>query len=548
MPVLQFDYPGCADAAGDHTAPGQVPSWIESIGVAIDELERLSGVSDVVVVGFRLGALLAPEAISERDDVAALALLAPPPSGKAYVRELTGLARMIDGALPPFADSDEQPFDGIEAAGFRMTTETVEALRALEWQGTVRRLHGLDALLMPASVTSGITEIADSLGAAGSQATVAPFDGYNLLMCSPTANEIPWNTLDRAVDWIAGHAHPAAAAELMPATAGPLEGEGYREWPVVIGPSPEMCGVLCTPAQGKAGGEVTLILNAGAVPHIGWARGAVDMARALARDGVASLRLDLPGLGQSEDAPGKRLFLYDSRTPDDVTRAIDWLQEAGFTSVCAAGICAGAYQAFHTARHDTRIDRLVMVNPLCFSWNSSYALDMGVSKAVENARALRGKGPASAQAGEGTPGTEKRANALRGFVAKRGKRIARRTLELAKSALSGLSPARLFARGPVERWMSDITGRGAKVLVVSCDGDLSIEEIARHFGPDGERLRRMDGVTMERLPAADHTLTPAHSRTMLTAQVRSLLRSGSDHPDQLRSEAGNRDAAIRKTR
>ncbi len=71
--------------------------------------------------------------------------------------------------------------------------------------------------------------------------------------------------------------------------------------------------------------------------------------------------------------------------------------------------------------------------------------------------------------------------------------------------------------------MKSITGRGTQVLVVSCEDDLSLQEIARHFGPDGERLRRMKGVTMMLVPAADHTLTPVHARDMLTGQLISML-------------------------
>ena len=76
LPVLQFDYPGCGDAAGDHAAPRQVEAWVKSIGAAIDRLKRETGVDDVILVGFRLGALLAPLAVAGRDDVAGLALLA----------------------------------------------------------------------------------------------------------------------------------------------------------------------------------------------------------------------------------------------------------------------------------------------------------------------------------------------------------------------------------------------------------------------------------------------------------------------------------------
>ena len=522
MPVLQFDYPGCGDAPGDHTAPGQVAGWINGIAGAIDRLKSETGVEDVLVVGFRLGALLAPAAIAGRGDIAGLALLAPPASGKAYMRETTGLSRMVDAALPAYAGATAEPFDGVVAAGFRLSAETVAALRVLEWQGHLADRPDIDLLLMPPQVAEGHSQLAEGIRTAGGKAELVALDGFARLMSSPTANDIPLSAIDVVAQWAARLSKPSDRM-LNPVDATPpfLDGEGYREHPVVIEPAPEICGVLCTPIDALPGAPVALILNAGAIPHIGWARGAVEMARTLARRGIASMRVDLPGLGQSDTPSEKRLFLYDERASGDVVRILDWLEQRGYGQACAMGICAGAHQAFHAARRDPRISHLGMINPLCFSWNSSYALDMGLSKIRDNAR-----GPLVAEAPPAKDGATADGNASASplkSVLKLGKPILRGSVEFAKSVLSRLSGEGAMTRRPVEGWMKSITGRGTQVLVVSCEDDLSLQEIARHFGPDGERLRRMKGVTMMLVPAADHTLTPVHARDMLTGQLISML-------------------------
>ncbi len=506
----------------------------------------------MLVVGFRLGALLVPAAVAGRDDVAGLALLAPPASGKTYVRELTGLSRMIDAALPPAPNADEAAFDGVTVAGFRMSAETIAALRMAEWRDALEALRPPRLLMMPRASAPELSALAGRLEAAGSVVTATPFEGYDGLMCNPTANDIPQATLDAAVGWIAGHAVPRhAEAGAFPAP-GPLQCAHFQEWPLVIDPAPEICGVLCLPVDGTSR-EVALILNAGAVPHVGWARGTVETARALAAEGVASLRIDLPGLGQSGTPAEKRLFLYDQRGRADVTRALDWLERAGFAEVCAVGTCSGAFQAFHAARHDARITRLTMVNPLCFAWNKSYALDMGVWKAYKNSRAALGKVEAAADEAAAADAAMPR-RALRGLVMRGAQRLIRFSLELAKSAASRLSLSRMVRGRPVERWMAALTARGARVMMVSCEGDLSLEEIVRHFGPGGERLWRMEGVTKVLLPAADHTLTPVHARRMLTedlarfmgAPVRGKAASASRPPRAERSHpaAGTSEAAL----
>ena len=538
LPVLQFDYPGCGDAAGDHDAPGRVPAWTASIGEAIDRLKRETGVDDVLLVGFRLGAMLAPEAVAARADVAALALLAPPPSGKAYIRELTGLSRMIDATLPAQADTiDGLPFDGLQAAGFRMTAQTVAALRALEWTDTLAATPVGDLLVMPAAPSPKLSRLVEDLGQGGRRTRLEPFTGYAMLMCELSASEIPQGVLASVVAWArerAGRARGDGPPAPLPAS---LSGPHWEERPVVIAGGPEICGVLCVPTGRPAPREVSLFLNAGAVAHVGWARGTVEAARALAAAGGASLRIDLPGVGQSNSTDEKPAFLYDQGLSAEIVRVVDWLEGAGFRGVCAIGTCSGAFQAFHAARRDPRIAQIAMVNPLCFRWNSSYALDIGVWKAYESTKvALKLK-----KVGD-EPGDEPAAPAPRGGPAAPGRPSLRSTLSgiaprlimrslawqkwcMAKLSLTGL----LFGR-PVERWMADLTGRGTRVLVVSADGDLSIEEIARHFGPGGERLKRMPGVTMRRIAACDHTLTPPHARRALDACLVQFTRPTPPRP------------------
>ncbi|TIM60035.1 MAG: alpha/beta hydrolase, partial [Mesorhizobium sp.] len=250
-----------------------------------------------------------------------------------------------------------------------------------------------------------------------------------------------------------------------------LDGPHYTESPVLIGPAPMICGVLCRPRERQTEAEPVIFLNAGGVPHVGWARGTVEAARALAAEGVASLRVDLPGLGLSDPTEEGRLFLYDRRTRHDVSRAINWMERAGYPGVGLVGTCAGAFQAFHAARADRRVRMLTMINPLCFAWNSSYALEMAVWKTYETSKAVLGQ-----NAGAMQESREPAAPAWRGIVSRCARLIIRRGLEAIKSTLSMLHPAALLGQRRVERWMRDLCGRGVRVLLVTSEGDLSLKE------------------------------------------------------------------------
>jgi hypothetical protein len=105
------------------------------------------------------------------------------------------------------------------------------------------------------------------------------------------------------------------------------------------------------------------------------------------------------------------------------------------------------------------------------------------------------------------------------MVSHMGRRLVRRGLETIKTTLSLLHPLKLFKGPSVERWMRALSNRGVRILLVTSEGDLSLKEIDRHFGPDGARLLTMPGVARLSLAAADHTLTPYRARRALVARL-----------------------------
>jgi hypothetical protein len=94
---------------------------------------------------------------------------------------------------------------------------------------------------------------------------------------------------------------------------------------------------------------------------------------------------------------------------------------------------------------------------------------------------------------------------------------------------------------PVERWMRDLASRGVHVLIATSEGDLSLKEIDRHFGPDGVRLRTIPNIGRLSLGNADHTLTPLHARRALVAR---LIDHARDPDSRVARSAWNGDHAV----
>lgn len=132
-PVLRFDYSGTGDSAGRLT-DARLDRWVADIEAAIEVLRARTGVERVSLVGVRLGADLALEAASRRDDVESLALWDPVIWGRSYLRELRRdhrrmlrIAHVVPG--PPDATATER-------LGFHLAGPLVEDLRRLESDAT----------------------------------------------------------------------------------------------------------------------------------------------------------------------------------------------------------------------------------------------------------------------------------------------------------------------------------------------------------------------------------------------------------------------------
>ena len=82
--VLRFDYFGTGDSAGD-CVQGSIARWKTDVTMAMEELRDLSGVSNVSLVGLRLGATLA-SLVAQEEQLSKLVLWEPVIDGEEYLQ------------------------------------------------------------------------------------------------------------------------------------------------------------------------------------------------------------------------------------------------------------------------------------------------------------------------------------------------------------------------------------------------------------------------------------------------------------------------------
>jgi pimeloyl-ACP methyl ester carboxylesterase len=118
----------------------------------------------------------------------------------------------------------------------------------------------------------------------------------------------------------------------------------------------QLFGVLHEPARERSPAAV-VFLNAGPQNRVGPQRIYVNAARRFSDAGLACLRIDLPGVGESEGPfPDNNLDCHD---PANVRGAVDHLRERGATSVVLLGLCVGARVAVRAALADPGVDAVV---------------------------------------------------------------------------------------------------------------------------------------------------------------------------------------------
>ena len=510
---LRFDYPGTGDALDPEVEPDGLEDWRRSVGLAADLLRSLTGARRIVVIGQGLGATHSrPHGPRISEPIEGCVMMAPVSNGRRYLRELSIWSRMVTDRIGIGPDPDDAT--GCAVAGFALPPERAAAIRTLDL-ATIAAPPASNVLLVERLGHGGDDVLARRLADLGAAVTRRPYAGYDALTMDPTAAVPPRETIEAVVRWIASRAAAAPTAAPGPAprrgpTALALRNRDACERPLRFGPGGRLFGVLCEPAASRA--ETALVLvNAGRDYHIGWGRVTVDQARAFAKLGIASLRFDAGGIGDSplaDDGPDE--VLYSQAQIEDVRAAVDLVEAQGYRDIVVVGRCSGAHAAFNAAVTDARVGRVVLVNIERFLWDR----DENIAEALRYGHRSLGDFGATLKSRDGL----KRLLTGRLRIRAAGFHLAYR---FAKAAALAIAPwtgtltkqGRFFRE--VHRRLAVLSGRGVKVALVFAEGDLGLAEFRRYFGSGGRRLAHHPGLSVRLVADADHNFTHAEARARL---------------------------------
>lgn len=520
MPVLRFDYPGTGNSLGVEEDPARVDAWIDSIATAVGYLRAVAGVERVSLCGFRLGATLAALAAERLSGIDGLALLAPVLSGRRYLRELHAhRQRWLSARNGLHVTPVPEGTLTAEAFGFGLHGADVERLAAVDLR-TDTTAPARRVLLLNANDRGSIDTLAGRYRDHGVAVEREPFDELDSFLVEARLSKLPVDAFAAVSAWLArGIDADADVDEAPPATylhttplPPELAHEHFVEQPVPI----DACfGVYCRPRSPLANAPAVLLPNTAANHNIGDGRYFVLFARRLAALGIASLRMDLSGLGDSAptDKPFTQDSLYSEQACADVMAGADWLVARGHATVVTLGICSGAFVGLHACAAHPHIVGSFGLNLQQFVWEGEGRSQR--DRALASNRTLRRSALSVDKWKRVFTGKASLAYTARGLSNRAKRRIQRRVGDLLAATVGwSLSP------NSTRRFLERLHEKGAEVRLLYGEFDHGIDELKLQFGTTLRGLRRFPHVRAAMLPILDHSLfmRPAREAAMSDAQ------------------------------
>jgi alpha/beta superfamily hydrolase len=512
-PTMRLDYPGIgdsADPAGDDPfAVEYWSAWQQSLHAALDWLRATTGARHVVLCGLRIGATLASLVAEKRDDVKALILLAPVLKGRTYIQQLHMQARLQRQHAPPLTS-------GLEFYDVRFGAETVDLISAVDLR-RARLAAGLRVAMFEQSPSRLGSECAGAWSERGVEVFCTDFAGLEPALRHNEETEGTPADFSRVMAWLQT-AIPARPMPLAGASwpAPSLAQPGWIETPQRFGEDDRLFGVLCCP-DGRASDMAVIIGNAGRDPRYSVSRFSVEFARHLASLGVASLRIDFAGLGDSIGPPGKESVLtsmFGTDRTGDLAAAVDRLQQLGYRRIAVHGNCAGAYHGLRGALADPRIDTLLLLNLPVFEWHDGDTVDFVYRKTMKPGRYLVKVGSRDTW-GRLLRGSLDLGGILHAQYARQHARLREAGLRLAER-LGWIGP-----QGGGRHAMAVLARRGAKTLLLFSAHDNGLDMMEQEFGQGFAGLRAFAGADLRIAHEADHLLS---TRAMRQAAIQIMAQ------------------------
>jgi pimeloyl-ACP methyl ester carboxylesterase len=320
--------------------------WRENVSSAV-ALLRLTGVTNLVVIGMRLGATVAGVAAIQNDlKLSSMVFWDPCESGRSFLRETAALEALQEH------DARVNAGEPYETSEFALSPERAEELKRLNLSKCGPGKFA-DRVLV---ITRADREISDALKSRLNDHDVewAETDEQEAMLgASPrTPSVTARRSLERMTKWLSDE--PAQWTTMLPIPTrdsqsfreggGPFE---VVERSVEIGDN-KLFSLLSEPI-GPSLGPLIVLLNVANEDHTGPSRQWVELSRRWSSHGLRCVRFDLRGVGESPWLDNGKAFVYEDEWLADVTSVAPFFSADDATNAVYVGLSSGVYLAAESA-------------------------------------------------------------------------------------------------------------------------------------------------------------------------------------------------------
>ena len=375
---MRWTLPGFGDSTGSPHDRDLLEKWTLATDATARWLRDATGDRPVIAVGFGFGGMLAYRAASEGAAIDGFVLWGTACRGRDVVRQLQAVSRMESSEFfigleppPPLQEGS------LEVGGFLLNPNTVESLGALDLSTGAAPAAPLGALVLERDGLPVDERLLQTLAIAGIETRTEPGGGYADMTSHPQKSVVPEPVFASVLRWLQERSSvtSAQASELPPHDTEIALGEGSNatEGPFeMLTPDGTLRGIAVRP-DARPAPLCAVFLNAGAQHRMGPNRMWTEAARRWAHEGIASLRLDMLGIGESDGEVSpypQDMTLYGPEFHTRVIAVMDELQRLGFAQrFLLIGLCSGAYWALHAGLEDDRVAGIMMLNPAVLVWD-----------------------------------------------------------------------------------------------------------------------------------------------------------------------------------
>jgi exosortase A-associated hydrolase 1/exosortase A-associated hydrolase 2 len=375
--VVVPDLYGTADSDGEFSAASW-DVWKNDLKYLI-EWSHAQGADNVTLWGMRLGCLLAADVVQDRgESVSALIFWQPVHNGQQHLTQFLRLrmaAALMKGDSENVAQLREKLLqgEGIEVAGYPVPPLLFTQIDAVTMGG----------LNIPSGLNVGILEVVSDAAKGLLPVTRKQMEDWQSLGIDCLAETVQgdpfWMTqeiafapslIDVTASYLASSAPPPGGdgpimmnSSALPSIDAQLHSDQAGAESIVFScEAEELVGLLHRPKKASRIGIVIVV--GGPQYRVGSHRQFVQLARFLCDQGIAVLRFDYRGMG---DSSGALRGFEDVNM--DIRCAIDNFQSKcpSVTDIVIWGLCDAATAAVFYAPDDGRVRGLVLVNPWVYS-------------------------------------------------------------------------------------------------------------------------------------------------------------------------------------